>query len=370
MNKKYLFVAIIIIVFLFLLSKILEDDDVIRYKIDNFEVQEKLEDGKSHITVQLNNKFYYYLLDSTKKRNVKNIELYEDAMDSCLFITFNNDFRMNDMICYRDGMNYYFSTLTNPSSTVKIAYENLVNSGKIKPTVDDKSKLEKLDLFTVYSNNLSKDFIFSLTSYKGLYILEKDKIKEIKLFDKDVYDQKLKLFLNHYYIIANYNMQYDFNSFYIVDLKTEKVDKFNFKYSISFNSDIIYIEDGIFYLNDNDNKKQYRIDIIKKTIQLLDDKPPERLTKYIDGFEVISEDKYGYYLAKNNILYRTNSKMLTDILYLFDISGKSNIKLNNDYICWLEDNHIVCYYENGIKTILSSDEFSFNKTLDYYILNK
>lgn len=363
MKKVYILILILIILFLIFFPRKNNKNSNINYIINGFNVNENIKNNKTYIKITNKEDNYYYTLDNKYKKIVKNIELYSDKVYNCIYITFNNDTNSNDLICNKDNINYLYSTGEIKSSTLDSYYETLLKQNKIKLLYNDITTYDKKDLFTFYTNNIIKTLF--ITTYKGLYVID-DNIEEINLFDSDVYEQDIKVFYKDKYIIANYNEQYDFNSFYIVDLKTKKVSTMKSKYNISFNSELIADNDYI-YLKDKDNDKNYIIDIENKIVKLIEE---VKITQYIKDYKIVKEIDNTYYLEKDNVLYKTSNTNLEDITYLFNLNNKKNIQIGKSYICFNNDIDLLCYYKNTYQTLLTNNEFKFNKTINYYIYER
>lgn len=366
MKKKYL--IIVIIVFLILpLIKILKPKTELKYEVNDFIVMQEIVNKKTHLTIKRENKTYYYLFDSkNNKKIIEEINYYEDDDYSCIFISFIDGSNSNDLLCYKDGLNYYFSTINDPSNILKTQYQSLVDNGKIKIKTNDIYNVDNVGLYKIYKNNIYDNLGFALTNYKGLYILKNNEIKEINLFDNDVYEQKIKIFTENKYIIADYNQLYDFDKFYIVDLNSGKIEQAKLKKEISFNSEIIMIDDDIIYLYDKDSQINYKFNIISKTLNQVNEIPIKE-KELLGQYEIIKDTETNYYLLKDSILYKSILKSENQIFEMFSLENKQNIKIGEKYICWLEKNDINCYYNNSFNIIATNNEFSFNNTLNYQV---
>lgn len=365
-KKQYIIIILLIIFVLIFLPRNLKNNDSVNYVINGFNVSENINNNKTNIAITNNEIKYYYILDKKDKKVVSNIELYKDDNYNCLYLTFNDRTNINDLVCIKDNINYYYSTGVIKNEKIDNYYNELISQKKINRLYNDKATYQKKDLYTFYTNNILDEYILFISTYKGLYKIDKD-IEEINLFDKDVYDQRIKAFIKNKYVIANYNQQYDFDSFYVVDLKSEKISTIKSKYNISFNSSINYDENYI-YLHDLDNDKYYELDIDNKSIRLIN-KITNNL-KYLNNYEILKKIDNTYYIKKNNILYKSNYENLVDLTHLFDISDKYNLQIGKNYICFNEDLELICYYNNSYQTIVSNNEFKFNKTINYYFYKK
>lgn len=366
MKKKYLIVFIIFILILSLIGLINKENST-NYFIDDFEIEEKLINGKTHLTIKKDDKTYYYLFNENKgKKIVQKIDYYNDKEYSCIFLNFKDGTNINDLLCYKGKINYYLSTIKSKTPVLSSVFDALVRNNKIEIKTNDIFNSENIDLYRIYTNNIYDDLGLALTTYKGLYILSNKNFKEINLFDNDVYEQKVKTFIDDKYVIANYNQLYDFDSFYVVDLKSKKTEKIKIKYKLSFNSEIVHKEDNAIYLYDKDNNKNYKFDFKTKNIVLLKESPKYEI-RMIDDYQILKEIDNNYYLIKNNSLYKINNDKIEELIYLLDLRDKSDIKIEGNYICWLENIDINCYYKNSFIKIASNNEFSFNKNISFQI---
>ena len=239
-------------------------------------------------------------------------------------------------------------------------------------------------------NNLKKTAVIS--TYNGLIIND----KKIELFEKDIYNNKLSTFINNYYIIADYDKNYSFDFFYIVNLDTKKVTKLESRYDISYDSYIQGIVDNKVYLYDKDNENQYEIDVNNNKIKIIssDDyikyytnKKWEKLNKakankeiYFDyetldnkfpSYNYVKEIGDYYYLYKKDgisyKLYRVDKNNIDIYKYLLNVPT-TNINFKDNYLYYVYKDKLYYYSDStGLKTMLENSEIEFNETIKYYI---
>lgn len=348
--KKYFFLFLLfIIVLVFIIFKTEKGDNyIIKSGGVIFEVEVQNVKDKTLFSIKNDNYEYSYLADGNKKIFIDNI-IFDN---NCIFLEFSDGTNSNDVICYQPDYNY----LASLSDSKNELYNELLNDSKIE--VIDNSIKDNIGVHQIYNF----PFKYAFTTYKGLYIID-DEINDIKLFDNDVYDQAIKAFIDDKYIIANYNNDFSFNEFYIVDLLSKKVKTINIKHELSFDCEVT-VEDDIMYIYDRYNKKHYKFQNFNLSVV---ENFETKINKFLNGYELLKETEYIYYLKKDNKIFKSNSKSLDDLVYLFDIDDKTDLKFYDSCICYRNGDDVYCAY-NGYNRLLSSKEFRFNKTLDYLLM--
>ena len=225
-------------------------------------------------------------------------------------------------------------------------------------------------------------------------------ITTIKLFKKDIYKKYIKELNDKYYLIADYDNKYEFNKFYLIDIKKGKKETITSNQSISIDSYVQGSYKNDIYLFDKNNKIQYQINIKTKSV-----KPVENLDNNIKIYSVNKWDKTDIYTASKQLIkfnyYEKNSKEYLKIdkvggqktgyyyyyekednnyniyrsninkkqkTYLFTTDDISRIKYKNDKIYYIDKDYLKMYSDKtGIKTILKNSELKFNKNLEFYI---
>ena len=361
-------------------------------EIDNYYFEIKVDD----IT------FNYQTYNNYKGKNyiIKNINYFEDDNYKCINIT-NNKEALSDLICIKDNIQYFYSSIKGTDKELDEYVSNL----KIHKIYKDnlKNKIDA-DPVILYLDNLIEDHYVSLQNYKGLYLInKKDKIKNVDLFKNDVYTNKINTVMNKYYVTADYNKEYKFHYFYLINLKTGKKTKITSDDDISLDS---YIEGSIdkdFYLIDNSDKKQYRINIKNNTVSISGDKSKGislyknnafytgsiydaleneiYFYKYTQNTEFNKKDYtkvdkvgnklsgyYYVYLKENDSykVYRANVQNKNILTYLFTTTDLNDIHYYRDYI-YFKDGLYVKYYQDdlGVKTLLKDKELEFNDSIKF-----
>lgn len=344
--------------------------------------------------------FFYQTmsLSGNKKEVIDDILYLDDKEYLCILPIFKKDGIMSDVICKNKKQNIYYNyhDIQHPTSTMKTFVHSLLKSGYYERHYqDNKNKIEKIDMLTFYPNNTQDDFDFGITNYKGIYTID-DKVKNISLFDHDVYTRKLSAFVNGYYVVANYNEKYDFNSFYFVNLYDGTKYELELPLPIANDSYIAGVVNNKIYIIDKSNKRQYECSISKKTWKEVGNEidgmryyedgewkivPSSRFTLKETTFKTNKEKKeedytlflstdgkksgYHYYykkMDKQYQIYRSNKQNSEVKTYLFTTDHIKTIEISKEYIFYQNGNEVHYYHDRtGNRTLLVDSELEFNK---------
>lgn len=395
-KKTKVLVLLFFLIILIIICRSILTFDSITYKLnidgDKIKVKEIVNNDNYYIEIKNNKNIYpvrIYDDLNNKRKVVKDIYLYSDKNIECILPVIN-DKLYTDMMCYKDEILYDYHTLIGENDSL----DKYVDSIKLYNINDYKNnEIDTKSIGTVKYNifNNVKNTV-AITTYKGLIIND----IEINLFKKDIYNNELSIFINNYYVIADYEKNYSFNKFYIVDLNTKKVTNMESKADISYDSYIQGIVDNKIYLYDKDNENQYEIDIKENKINIVssDDyikyysnKKWEKMNKVkankeiyfnyetldnnFSNYDHVEEVNNYYYLFKKDgisyKLYRVDKDNIDVYKYIIDVPT-TNIYFNNNYLYYVYKNKLFYYSDSvGIKTILENSELEFNDTIKYNI---
>lgn len=382
----------------------------IRNKDYKFKVKEiytqkkKKEKNNYYFEIKVNDYvFNYQTYNNYNRANyiIKKIDYFEDSSYKCINIKDKNDKSISDVICIKDNIEYYYNSIKNKDKQLDKFVSNLKG---YKKHTDDKSEKIKATPITLYTKNIVDKHYIALQNYKGVYLInKKDKVKNVSIFKNDIYTNESSIVSDKYYISADYNQEYKFHEFYLIDLKNGKKKIIASDDEISLES---YIQGTIgkeVYLFDKLSKLQYRINLKNNTVKI-SGRVSEGIQDYKDNKFIIGSaydatnkkvlfneytsstnfnnkeytkvEKVGnklsgyYYLyeKKDNSynVYRASVQNKKIITYLFTTDDIDNIYYHDDYV-YFKDGKYIKYYQNdlGIKTLLKDNEFEFNKSLKF-----
>ena len=372
------------------------------YKIKNdnniFEVKEISNfDNNSYLyEIKINETNFSFQIFNDYNKDYKvlvDIFYYKDANYECFLPVFKDEKTFTDVMCMNNGHLVYYHNLNDEN------VDNFVDSIKIydKNKFIDATDSETKEGINIYKNNLIDKHYIGITNYKGFYNVNKSFnsiVHNISLFGKDIYNQKLGIFVDNYYVVADYNEKNTFNKINVINLITLKSSTIVSDKSISFDSYIQGIVYHKLYLYDKDNNIQYEIDPSKESIIKLSNE-----IKYYDGqwstmsvkeakeekmfitnridyenseyVKIDQTDSY-YYLYKKNgnkyDCYRINKQNQLGLIYLFSTQSIDLINYVNNYVYFVDDNKIKVFNDTfGIKNIIEYKELEFNKNIKFYV---
>ena len=393
MNKKEkaIFYFILIVILIFIAHKLLIIKDL-TYKVKSNDIKFNIKEKYTNFySIEISNGKYIYPINiySIIKENgkiVDEIYHYSDDKYECILPIIKYKV-YTDFMCYKDNVIYNYNTIKGENAKLD---KYVTSIKKYNNDYTNKDTYKEIDTLKFYDNKI--DNIASITTYKGLYVNG----MKVNLFKKDVYSNKISTFIDNYYLSADYNSNYEFKYFYLVNLKNSEIEKIESKESISFDSFIQGIVDNKVYIYDYDNEIQYEIDIYNKKINVVSSKDYikyytnrkwEKLSKskvkrstYFDyntldnnftDYDIVKESNDYYYLInKNNDnykIYRVNKSNINVVTYLGETPTLA-LNFNNDYFYYMYNNKLYFYSDKtGLKTILEDSEIEFNETIKYYI---
>ena len=396
MRKKYKALLLLLLIILIVICKNILVFDSLSYKLNiegnQIKIKEKINKNNYYIEIKTNKNVYPFRIYNklnNKRKVVKDIYLYKDKNIECI-LPIINEKTYTDMMCYKDDILYDYNYIVKENYSL----DKFVNSIDLYNLSDFENKQIDTKKLGTVKYNIYDNFknTVAITTYKGLII----NTEEMELFKKEIYDNKLSLFLDHYYIIADYEKKYSFNYFYIIDLNTKKISKLESKNDISYDSYIQGIVEDKIYLYDKDNEVQYEIDINKRNINIISNGKYikyyenqkwgkmnkikankeiyfeyETLDNKFPSYDYVKETKNYYYLFKKDgiyyKLYRVDKDNTSVYKYIINIPT-TKIYFKNNYLYYVYKNKLFYYSDRtGLKIILENSELEFNDTIKYYI---
>lgn len=394
---KYLFKQLIFVVIAFLILKsifyILDNNHEIEYNIGNFDVKEKFEikGGKHIYTYNLKNEDFEITFDVDKNFNksektIEDIKYFED--EKCILPIFKNGEIIYDVMCKNDDTVYFAYDLTQ-----KIPVKN-VKKYKSDHFLDNASA-QNYEANRVYKSNIPENHYLFVENYKGIVLINNE-VSTIKLFDNDIYKKELSTVVGKYYLVANYNDELTFKSFYLVNLINGKQKEIRSVNPISFDSYIQGVVNDDVYLYDLDNKVQYKIDLDTElvtkvagnnNIKYYDGKwttmtlkeatekkvfVPYNTTKFSNYDKSDKLDKYYVYEKEGKYynVYSISENNKKQRTFLFKTSDPNSVTYLDGYIYFRKDNSYYCYSTKGIRKLIENTEMQFNDTLKFGVYEK
>lgn len=387
----------------------------VKYKIENEYVFDVKEKKVKNIKNEIDSYYFEINVNGTDfsiqtfeklgsgQKILSDIKYYEDGQYKCVLPVAKNNELFSDIICKRENTYYSYNSIKGTDSKLDEFVSNLdvYDSNKY---INSEEILKDSHNIIAY-DNFPDNFYVALEQYKGLYYAT-DKIvfgKKV-LFQKDIYQKDISAFIKKYYVVADYNEEYEFHDFYLIDIESGNQSKITSNKAISMYSYINGVVDNSVYLFDTSSKKQYEINIKTKTVIEVGNENTgikyynngiwetrnayDALNQkmYFNYYTVDSNfngqiysrvDKFGgentgyYYLYKSTSsgyqVYRVNVQNMNNITYLFTTSDIQNIIYLDSYIIYKDGTYIKYYHDlTGSRNLLECDEIGFNSSLKFH----
>lgn len=365
----------------------------------------KKKDTKSYFfEIKYDNETFYYQTTHDFKKSkqvIKNIYQYEDNMYSCILPVFENNQIISDVLCKKDNVVYNYHNIIGNDNKLDEYITSLKNMGYNQNLFVDNSVVLNKDQLNIYESNVLKDVYYGLANYKGLYLINYatgGKVKEVKLFDKDIYKRPLSIFYKKYYVVADYNKDYRFDTFYVVDITNSKTKEIKIGKEVSFDGYIQGVDSNSIYFFDKNYKIQYEINLAtNKVIEVGNEKTGIKILNNGDWTRIsasqavndqitfVSEsndfsgyakvDKNGidsgyYYLysrSNNNFkIYRSNIQNKDQLMYLFESNDMDRVLYEKEYVYYISDDCLKYYSDSiGERKLACYSELKYNDSLIY-----
>ena len=328
MSKKnilFLFIIFLIIISFSFINK-QERSYVYNYNVGTYKVVEKYNKDME---------LYTFLIEGFKF-NIKSDYLEErklvgkvDIVDNCISI----EGKLPFFTMCKDGLYY--------------------SSYEFHNDYEKKGTYKEVNMY-----NLSNK-TYLLWNYKGFIIINKETQKEIKILNKDEYKPVLIKRLDNNYLIPNYDQDYYFNSYYLLNLDTFKYKLREMKHEYSY--DLVYLDKVKKEINlyDVKEEKEYTLEFEKG---LSTHNKGIKYTK--QELEEYKEEIY-FRIKNNNLIYKLSD---FELIILEDMDV--NIVYSNDFEVYFlyKDTLYVYNLVKGFNKILSYKEWKFNhKNLIYIV---
>lgn len=363
----------------------------------------KNDDVKTYyFEIKYNNEIFYYQTFHDFKKSkqiIKSIYQYNDDMYSCILPIFENNQIISDVLCKKDNIIYNYHNIIGNDKKLDEYVTSLKEIGYNQNLFVDSSNVLSKDQLNIYENNVLNEVYYGLANYKGLYLINYatgGKVKEVELFDKDVYKRPLSIFFNKYYVVADYNKDYRFDTFYVVDITNAKTKEIKIGKEVSFDGYIQGTNNNSIYFFDKTYKIQYEINLTtNKVIEVGNEKTGIKVLENgewtrVPATQAVSTqvkiatensefsgyakvDKVGidsgfYYLysKSNNTFkaYRSNIQNKDQMIYLFDSSDINRVVYNNEYVYYISDDCLKYYSDViGERKLVCYGELKYNDSL-------
>lgn len=420
MNIRKMFVLLITLILVYIgfqcAFQLVSKGHNVEYTIKTSNVKLKVKEIYTRNEKDERNNYYFEIKDSNdtftlelfhdfKNRNyvIKDIKYLKTDNYTCIYPIFKTEEQLTDILCIKDHIIYPYQSIKGKDKEIDSFKDSLVEIYTEEQYQNDLTNDIKKEGNTFYRNNLLDKHYLALENYKGLYLFnKKDIYKKMELFKNDQYKKTITAFYENKYITADYNQDYTFNEFYVVDIKTLKQSKVISNQALSLDAYTMGVVENKVYIYDKSKKEQYTVDLKNNTISKVGNtssgikvyangawkdyssydafenektfheyKVEDEKFEHYDRVDKIGNNLSGYYYLykKEKDIYKVYKVSVQNLkvrTFLFETTNIENIVYQNDYIYYINGNTINYYKEDTyIKTILMNKELEFNKNLKF-----
>lgn len=361
--------------------------------------------------IEDNNNVYHYFFShnyNKKKQVLQDLEVYNNNEFNCIFPIFKDN-KYSNIVC-NDSTNTYGYTYLKQNNDTRIKeFENKLkdkgyNTSLWEETSEQKSLENDKTKLTYYSKFI-QNYSFLVWKYNGIYFINSSNsgTQEV-LGDNDVYDvEKHTISVKDNYLVMDIdeNIQ-EFNKIYIIRTTDGSQDFIDSDDILSVNSYFNGVYNDIAYLTDPDARKQYKVNIRKKKLELVAEKNEKG--KYFNGKyleskemdELVNSNVYfadkiisdnitknynttdikesnGHYYFKTdngNVYFKPSKKSKYEILLFNMPEFKEWIVIDDDIFGISNDTLYLYSNEYGLKPLIKYSEFLYHTKNMYSVTKK
>lgn len=389
---KVLMILLVILLALKLVIHIFDKGHDIDYSIGNFSVKETLTVSKPdnyyfNIKGDKFNINFQVFKNYNKGEKVINKIIYKNTGDyKCILPIFKGGKILTDVMCLHGNIITYAHDINDKK--VNDFALSLKKYGYNKDDFMDKTDSKRLsNVQSLYEDNVVSNHYLAFENYKGITLVN-NIVKSVKLFDNDIYKKPVSIFTDKYYVVADYDEEYTFKKFYVVNLINGNIREIRSYNEISFDSIVQGSIGEDVYLFDKDAEVQYKLSLKYETVEKVSGEIKDYNGKWgtmdlnealsgkkfdlyysddINGYEKVNKlgKKTGYYyLYKKSedkyLVYRADIQNPKKITYLFTTSDINSVIYLKDYIYFKNGTSIYYYSKNGVRRVFENAELEFN----------
>lgn len=352
--------VVIFIIFIFFLFR--ATDYTTEYIIDGVDITE---------TYSKENKYYYftltyegttfdYLLEESyqqKREFIKSIDIITVDEDFCL-LPQGEDLEFIPL-CLQDGDIIHYS----------LVRDDLASELPEEYQIVEATESQEYEEINIYNT----DYTYLLWDYNGFYFINSDEQKKLTLFDQEIYNATLITYTKDYLIVADYDADYTFQSFYRLSLTNGSVKKFSLDYEIYFDSYFPGYVKNKLYIVDNKEEVMYEWnakngDLDKISSQLLIDDEWESvgIKSLINQNKTFTYKTNYNYTLSDGMLYLTYTPADIKIAIADDVT--SIIRIKDNLVFYLKTDTLYVFDPlEGSQKLLSYFEWNFNNSNMIYV---
>ncbi len=411
-NKYVIGILLIILVIIFIAIFNRSDNHITSYVIkekkDSYYVREYYDNDSYYFIIRDNkkNRYSFSLNKKVKDKNtiIKSIKKYSRGELTCIYPSYVDDV-ISELHCIKNNKNYSVSYLKQVNDSDYLEINKLIKKDGLSSSgLHNNGTATKYKNMKIYKNNLLSNYYFTMWNYKGIYVFNKDSIKNIKLLDYDQYENKFGILLNNYYVYIdseNRDKDIEFKYYNILNDKSDSYIDNNKKHNISINIYFNGTNGNLLYFTDLKGKLQYTFDIDRKKVNKITDGVDsyvvvrngevnylnksvffehnhyfdnkvnnKEISKLYNSSDIREVGNFYYAYTNDGDLYRINKHDISngELLFNFDSISTYNIK-GLDILMVVQDTLFLYNDSVGLVPLVVNEElnYNYNNVCDFFV---
>lgn len=335
------------------------------YKVSEFEITEEFNKNKNYYKFSLKKDGSIFEAVISSKYKGKKL------IDDISFL--ENEEKTEKCVLFKSGKLKTYPQCKNSDGLIDYDLTSIKNEDyyvreelEVIESTHDKAKFyQPVDLkFLVWDN-------------VGYIYVNKDEKKDIHFLENESYYNNSSWQVGRYVLTPNYDEDYVFSSFYVIDMEKGKLSTWKLDEEISQNFYYLGTKDDKVYLVDRKNKREFSLNPRNKKMELVskddegiiwnDDWEPVSLTKLTsENYYFSNEKTFDYYLENENLYLQ-----VADSKYNVKVSNKKVDKLvatKDDMVFYLVKDKFYSYSTFYGETLLAEySEWNFNNVNSIYV---
>lgn len=338
---------------------------------------------------------------SRSSRIIKDVKEYSDGNLICI-APILKDKKIENLSCTLDKKQVSVSYLHQIGNTsINKFVDNLKQDGyTFNNEIDLNNNISSTTSNISTFDNLEDNLYVTMWGYKGIYLLNQNKIEYKDYLSKDSYFNTYSILCDKYYVSLDTD-ESEIGAFYVANIKDGGKAHIDFDFSLSKNSYINGIYKGKIYITDIDRRVEYAInpatekieevgsgkkskyfdgeslkevdisELVNEKKYFIYDKIDEKISSKYSGLNLIySHDSY-YYKDSNNNVYQVLKDFPDYKILLFKFDDFKEMKVVNNNVFGIVGDTVYMYNNNiGLRKVAQNRELVYNYQNIYDIYYK
>lgn len=334
-------------------------------------------------------------------RIIKDVKEYSDGNLICI-APILKDKKIENLSCTLDKKQVSVSYLHQIGNTsINKFVDNLKQDGyTFNNEIDLNNNISSTTSNISTFDNLEDNLYVTMWGYKGIYLLNQNKIEYKDYLSKDSYFNTYSILCDKYYVSLDTD-ESEIGAFYVANIKDGGKAHIDFDFSLSKNSYINGIYKGKIYITDIDRRVEYAInpatekieevgsgkkskyfdgeslkevdisELVNEKKYFIYDKIDEKISSKYSGLNLIySHDSY-YYKDSNNNVYQVLKDFPDYKILLFKFDDFKEMKVVNNNVFGIVGDTVYMYNNNiGLRKVAQNRELVYNYQNIYDIYYK